>query len=41
MKYTRIALKNNIASDYEIGENLYIYMEKEYNHEANAFMTAA
>ena len=41
MKYTKIIAKNSIALDYGIGEKQYIYMEKEYNHEANAFMTAA
>ena len=38
MKYIKRIVENNVAADYGIGESLYIYMEREYNHEANAFM---
>ena len=41
MKYTKRVAKNNIVAEYGIGENQYIYMEKVYNHEANAFMVGA
>ena len=41
MKYTKIIAKNSIALDYGIGEKQYIYMERGYNHEANAFMVGA
>ena len=41
MKYTKIIAKNNIAAEYRIGEKQYIYMEKVYNHDANAFMATA
>lgn len=41
MKYTKIIAKNSIALDYGIGEKVYIYMEKEFNHDANAFMVGA
>ena len=41
MKYTKIIAKNNIAAEYGIREKQYIYMEKVYNHDANAFMATA
>ncbi len=41
MKYTKITAKNSIAIDYGIGEKQYIYMEREYNHEANLLMSEA